>query len=263
MSKKLFLLALNYYGTPYELKGCIDDVNNIEAKYKTFGFNDVTRCVETAPGVASSDHIPTRPNFTKLMSEWILSAKSGDFLVFHYSGHGTHQDDLNHDEVSGQDQAICLLDGNLIDDEIHAIMVKQLPAGVQLRCLFDCCHSGTIMDLAFNWKCERNVMFSHVNEFIDENKDHALHDILMISGCRDDQTSADAWIEKNKEDEGAMTWSWLETLRTSTPHMTWHQAIEKMRSILVEAGYDQVPQLSLTNKMLLDHRVEFLGSRGS
>ena len=255
MSKKLFLLGLNYYGTPYELRGCIDDVNNIEAKYRHFGFNDVTRVVENPIGKASDDIIPTVSNFIIAITKWIHSAKAGDLLAFHYSGHGTHQSDLNNDEADHEDEAICLLDGNVIDDTLYTVLVTNLPSGVKLRCLFDCCHSGTIMDLPYNYL--GSVQQFTTEHFVNEQFTTEQHqsDVLMISGCRDNQTSADAWIEANKENEGAMTWSWLEAI--ASHGISWREVLEKMRTLLAINNYDQVPQLSLSDKTLIDKQCEF------
>ena len=36
--------------------------------------------------------------------------EEGDFLVFQFSGHGTHEDDEDGDESDGQDEALCLRD---------------------------------------------------------------------------------------------------------------------------------------------------------
>jgi hypothetical protein len=260
MSKRLFLIGCNYYNTEYELRGCINDADSIEAKYRQYGFLDVTRYVETPDHSSKTE--PYKAQTLGALKNWIKSAKSGDFLAFHYSGHGTFMQDTNKDEKDGRDEAICLLDDNVIDDEIKQIMVDPLPTGVKLRCLFDCCHSGTIMDLP--WSARFN---GFLTAFQDENKDHYIKNILMISGCRDDQTSADAWIAEHKKNEGAMTWAWLLALeqaetsqpsQPSQPSMTWYDAIQRMRFTLIDGGYDQVPQVSLSDKKLLNSRVDFL-----
>jgi len=41
------------------------------------------------------------------------------------------------------------ISGSIVDDDIHDIMVKHLPAGVKLTAIFDSCHSGTAMDLPY------------------------------------------------------------------------------------------------------------------
>lgn len=256
MSKKLFVIGLNYFGTEYELQGCINDVQAIQAAYVRHGFSDVTRYVETKTHDSATE--PKKAQTLEALSRWIKAAKPGDFLAFHYSGHGTHTKDTSGDEVDREDEAICLLDDNVLDDELKQILVDQLPQGVKLRCFFDCCHSGTIMDLPWNAK-----FTGKLTKFQSENKDHRIHDIVMISGCRDDQTSADAWIEENKKNEGAMTWAWLRTLtvaETTQPDMTWYDVVQRMRFTLLDGGYEQIPQISLGDKKLIDTQVDFTQS---
>jgi hypothetical protein len=71
-------------------------------------------------------------------------------------------------------------------------------------------------------------------------------DIVMISGCKDNQTSADAYI--NKTAQGAMTWSFLETINKN-PSLSWLDIVKNMRTLLKSNGYVQIPQLS-SNKDL-------------
>ena len=39
--------------------------------------------------------------------------------------------------------------GMIRDDDLYDIIVKPLPKGCHLVCLFDCCHSGTVLDLPY------------------------------------------------------------------------------------------------------------------
>jgi hypothetical protein len=85
---------------------------------------------------------------------WLVQdAKPHDSLFFHYSGHGGQTPDLDGDEVDGLDEVIFPIDfkqsGHIVDDEMHAIMVKPLPPGCRLTAVFDSCHSGTVLDLPF------------------------------------------------------------------------------------------------------------------
>eukprot|EP00929_Paragymnodinium_shiwhaense_P008559 TRINITY_DN11251_c0_g1_i3.p1 TRINITY_DN11251_c0_g1~~TRINITY_DN11251_c0_g1_i3.p1 ORF type:complete len:165 (-),score=42.78 TRINITY_DN11251_c0_g1_i3:294-788(-) len=59
------------------------------------------------------------------------------------------------DEDDGKDEALCPVDyqdGLLRDDEVYATLVGPLQEGVLLTCVLDCCHSGTIMDLPFQFE---------------------------------------------------------------------------------------------------------------
>jgi hypothetical protein len=127
---------------------------------------------------------------------------------FSYSGHGTQVADDNNDEIDGQDEAICPLDfqrnGFITDDWLYNNLIVKLPSDVTLIVLMDCCHSGTIMDLPFIFKDNVYQVDSKANT------DNFCKTVL-ISGCKDEQTSADAFI--NNSYSGALTWAFNKVLQ--------------------------------------------------
>ena len=70
----------------------------------------------------------------------------------------------------------------------------------------------------------------------------------MYSGCRDDQTSADAKISGSHV--GAMSWAFLESMKTHG-NQTYIQILQNTRGML-STRYTQVPQLSVGYVMDLD-----------
>lgn len=74
-------------------------------------------------------------------------------VVLHYSGHGGQTEDSDGDEEDGFDEEIYPLDyetaGSIIDDQMHEMLVKPLPAGTRLTVVMDCCHSATVLDLPY------------------------------------------------------------------------------------------------------------------
>jgi len=65
------------------------------------------------------------------------------------------------DEVDKQDETIVPLDyeqaGQITDNELHQVLVEPLPAGVRLTCIFDSCHSGTVVDLPYTYRCDGKI----------------------------------------------------------------------------------------------------------
>lgn len=65
--------------------------------------------------------------------------------------------DISGDEEDGYDETIYPVDfedyegtsGQIIDDDMHDILVRPLCEGCRLTCIFDSCHSGTVLDLPF------------------------------------------------------------------------------------------------------------------
>ena len=68
-------------------------------------------------------------------------------------GHGGQITDQSGDEKDKMDEALIPSDykeaGHILDDEIYAEFVTQVPAGVHVVCMMDCCHSGSAMDLPY------------------------------------------------------------------------------------------------------------------
>lgn len=69
----------------------------------------------------------------------LKDAKPGDKLVFFFSGHGGQAEDEDGDEEDGMDETICTADEDqIIDDDLHEMLVAHLPKGVNLFVIFDC-----------------------------------------------------------------------------------------------------------------------------
>lgn len=97
----------------------------------------------------------------------------------------------------------------------------------------------------------------HVGEPHQEglNEEHFREDwkseqkrVIMYSGCRDDQTSADATISGNHV--GAMSWAFLESMK-AYGNQTYIQILQNTRGMLRQK-YTQTPQMSVGYVMDLD-----------
>jgi len=175
-NKKALLIGINYLGKSAQLNGCINDANNMKHFLTTkFGFSD-------APGkmiVLTDDQKeklkrPTRKNMINAMKWLVNDCKPGDSLFFYFSGHGGQAKDLDGDEVDGYDETILPVDfeqsGEIIDDEMNAIMVKPLPEGVRLTALFDSCHSGTALDLPYIYSDDGKLVIQQGPSQVDKLK---------------------------------------------------------------------------------------------
>jgi hypothetical protein len=236
--KLALLVGINYKNTPNQLYGCINDTKNIKNLLQTkYDFNHFAFLTD------DTNNKPTKTNiiyaFTKLLSNSI----SGDIIVFLYSGHGTNTTDLNQDELDGRDEVIVPIDATnidscILDDELNRIIKDNLKPGVKLFALFDCCFSGTILDLKYNVDKLDNVI-------INPNSTDTLGELIMISGCSDEQYSIDAVV--NNKPTGAMTFSFIHTIEKYGKSITFKTLLENMRLLL--NGFDQTPQLSSGQNM--------------
>jgi hypothetical protein len=77
--------------------------------------------------------------------------------------------------------------------------------------------------------------------------------VIMYSGCKDDQTSADATIGGGHV--GAMSWAFLKTMQEQGEqeggNLTYLEVLQNTRATL-KGKYDQIPQLSLGYEMDLN-----------
>jgi hypothetical protein len=188
---------------------------------------------------SQGDGMPTREGILTGLKWLVQGAVSGDSLFLLYSGHGTHQQDENGDEEDGQDEAIVPCDEQLIlDDELYEILVKDLPQGVKLVCMMDCCHSGSIIDLPYVLKATGQGLKM---ERDPKAKPNAGGLVIMVSGCMDNQTSADLGRG------GAMSLSFADVMRKN-PQPSYENLIKEIRNTLMTKlqgqGDVQVPQLA-------------------
>jgi len=153
-------------------------------------------------------------------------------------------------------------DGNyIVDDELKTIFSK-LPAGVHLDVLLDSCHSGTAtrdivepaqhsagggsrlpkprflappVDILCRQLDEDDLPINRIMKPANSGS-HAL-----FSGCRENQTSADAYIKGNYN--GAFTYYFCKHVRDSQGDLSRTELLKRLRASLRHEGYDQVPQL--------------------
>jgi len=231
-NKKALLIGINYAGTQHELKGCINDVNSMKERISNKGFANITVMTDLTSKKA------TKSNIIEEFKYLLDNSQEGDLLFFLYSGHGTYLIDKNNDETTGYDQCIVPCDLNIIvDDEFRTLIQTHLKPKVTLFAMFDSCFSGSVLDLKYQYMDSLNYDEYSENSKAFETKGN----VIMISGCTDYQTSADAIF--NNKANGAMTWSLLESLKQN-PTCSWRDLVKKMRDLLKTEKMTQIPQFS-------------------
>lgn len=181
--------------------------------------------------------------------------------------------------------------GHIVDDDLHNLLVKPLPPGARLTVLMDCCHSATVLDLPYLYSTKgalkepnllkdtgKNVLsalssysqgdigglMSSVTTGIDRivrgnkstEKTKQLKtspaDVVMISGCKDNQTSADSFEEGSAT--GAMSHAFVQVM-SNNKNQSYLSLINNMRDVL-SSKYEQKPQLSCSHP--LDCNLKFI-----
>ncbi|KKA26095.1 hypothetical protein TD95_003543 [Thielaviopsis punctulata] len=154
--------------------------------------------------------------------------------------------------------------GHIVDDQMHDIMVRPLQPGVRLTAIFDSCHSGSALDLPYIYSTkgmlkEPNLakeagqgLMSAVTAYArgdlggvasslfrlakkattgDDAYKKTIRtktspaDVIMWSGSKDSQTSADATI--NAQATGAMSWAFITALQAN-PQQSYVQLLNSI-----------------------------------
>ncbi|KAF5321346.1 hypothetical protein D9619_000540 [Psilocybe cf. subviscida] len=287
--KKALCIGINYFGQTGELRGCINDVTNIQNFLITqYGYKkeDMVTLTDDATNPRMQ---PTHANIVAAMQWLVDGANPNDSLFFHYSGHGGQTKDLDGDEADGYDEVIYPVDyesaGHIVDDEMHDMMVKPLPAGCRLTAIFDSCHSGSALDLPYIYSTEGKVkepnlvaeagqgLLAAVTSYARGDMGGVLKsamgfvktatgntqkaeklskatrtspaDVISWSGCKDDQTSADT--QEAGEATGAMSHAFISALG-GNKQQSFQELLVSIREIL-RVKHSQKPQLSSSHPM--------------
>lgn len=156
MVRRALCIGCNYPGSKMKLNGCVNDcATNVQLCVNKLGVPPhevIVLADEELPGGIASVAPPTKQNIINSIKKFVHGAQAGDMFYFSYSGHGTQVVDRSGEEEDGMDEAIVPGDYEktkrvITDDELDAYLVKPLPEGALLTAIFDCCHSGTILDL--------------------------------------------------------------------------------------------------------------------
>ena len=160
---RALLIGINYPGTEAELNGCVNDVRMMKRWLHQNGWSDAPDDMAilvddpTEPG----SQMPTCENIISRCKWLVEGAAAGDSLFIHYSGHGSQLENTDGTEEDGFDETLVPCDystaGQIRDDTLFSLLVAPLEKGVQLLAIFDCCHSGTMLDLPYDFVCDEKA----------------------------------------------------------------------------------------------------------
>ena len=191
---------------------------------------------------------PTKKNILDGFKNMLINSSPGDTLFLSFSGHGSRSIDKNGDELSVFDSMFfCLDEKFIVDDEIKLVIDSNLKKDISLFALFDSCYSGTVMDLRYQYLDSGNSDKTTINE----KETETIGDVVMISGCTDEQTSLET-----SDAQGAMTSAFLNSPHSKT--MSWNKLILSMRFYLKYLKYSQIPQITSGKKLDLNSIVSFI-----
>lgn len=204
--------AAHYGGWEGTLRACENDARDMQGLATTCGYQ-------------SSVLLTSQATSARVLKEMAVAAQNlqaGDVFFLTYAGHGAQLPDVSGgDEDDGQDETWVLYDRMLVDDELYAMWAK-FRAGVRIVILSDSCHSGTVArqaayaemastpllrsygekeqplfraapsDIAAATYGRHQSLYDGIQWSSIRGPAESIHaSVLLLSGCQDNQTSAD------------------------------------------------------------------------
>ena len=245
--KKLALvIGINYKNNKdAALNGCINDAHNLsDLLQKKYNYTAKDIVLLTDDTVTKPTYKNICAVFTKIAKQTHNEKVKEVFISF--SGHGSYTYDNKSEERDNRDECIVPLDyeinGCIYDDSINN-MLGGIRKGVRVSIVIDACHSGSVCDLKYRYVAGRKTV-------IENKKCNVETDCVMISGCRDNQVSLDAFnLQNNNKYNGAMTSALLHTLYKYDYCISCFQLLKEMKRYLKSRKFRQVPQITCTRRL--------------
>lgn len=273
--KKAFLVGINKYSDS-ALRGCVNDVITIfQILTSKFGFK-AEEIKVVADYEATKENII---NGLKWLTTGVQSGDTIVFHYSGHGSQVMVDDWTSTNEADGRDEILCPVNLNwsdpLRDHEVGAYF-KRVPKDCITLVILDCCHSGTGLRNGF-MPGDKHTEKDFVNRFISPPLSNILTnssviitedfsfdfpdpqldkrakksnflidttdqgDAILLAGCEENQTSADAWIKRQYR--GAMTYSLAQTLNKYNYDISYSKLMTEMNKFMDSFRYTQNPQL--------------------
>jgi Caspase domain len=276
--KHALIIGINKYpyrGEDEQLAGCVNDAllmrDILISKFNFDPQNIVTLCDEQA----------TVDGIVAEMDRLAEEIEQDDILVFHYSGHGSQCKIRTEytDEGSGMNNYIIptddsepVADGSVIwrdvrDHEFNEWLQRIAKKTSYTTLVFDACHSGTMTRGAVGSATSRRVApddrpLRDSRPVVQRGSSEVSRGVVgtgqstggwltlsdnhvVISGCRDSQTSGEDYFIEDGEatKHGLLSYHLSRALLQATPGTTYRDIFERVSSGVVSQNPGQNPQI--------------------
>jgi hypothetical protein len=203
----------HYAGWSGPLQACEADAESLNKIAESAGYDSTVLLTAAA----------TRSAVIERIRAAATALSEGDMFLLSYSGHGGQVPDFEDEEADLRDETWCLYDGQLIDDELRELFARLQP-GVRAFVLSDSCHSGSVTreqydtltavgalsrpvsgasgpsppvframpnDAAFSTFDANRDVYLQIAERLPRTPSPVQATVRLISGCQDNQLSAD------------------------------------------------------------------------
>jgi hypothetical protein len=217
------LFGINdYRGGDSDLRGCLNDIDDVEKKLKSEFPDFKIRKLKDAE--------VTVQRFIGEIESALINTKK--VLYLYYSGHGTK---------IGKQEALYLINGPLMDDVICDLQNKT-PDYLKVTAKFDSCFAAGMADRTLNPRYIKSKFYVIPGVRIEQSDRHFgrgdSQKWIIFAGCDKNETSADA--EFSGRANGAFTYFDLRSYNASS---NYFGEIDKLLSYLPGSDFDQTPKL--------------------
>ena len=256
----------HYAGWSGNLNACEADALSMAAIAGNRGFDEVNTLITRSA---------TREQVQNEIRAAAEDLQSGDLFMLSYSGHGGQLPDMNDDEPDAMDETWCLYDGEMIDDEVYGLLANFVE-NVRVLVLSDSCHSGSVVKEAYfagtmstrgqtpssptptyramspdaalqTYRLNSDFYQQIQSSTLRSERDSVAASVLLISGCQDNQLSADGIF--NGLFTGQMLQVWKQGLFDG-PYEKFH------REIVRRMPPDQTPNYFRAGQIALDFEAQ-------
>jgi hypothetical protein len=236
--KKAIIVGSNYFGD-YALNGCLNDCVNIHNLLTgVFSFND-----QRITKIDDNNIKPTKENITREFKQMLSLANDGDILFFHFSGHGFQIKIDDTKETDGYDEVIVTNEGDSLesigDNDLKQMINDNLKSDATIFMLFDSCHSGTVMDLKWNYDITTGEFVENVNDVEIQMPGN----VIMFGSCQENQLSADFYVDY--QNQGILSYEFIKCIRQN-PNISLANLLKQLQANM---GKSQTPQLLCNSKI--------------
>ena len=283
MYTKALVIAVSYTGTENALRGCDTDGERIYAYLQRCSPQCEIRVLCDDHGLSMPIYgVPTDKEILAQIDWLVQGATPASHLWISYSGHGglhsaagnrcfmptprAHMSVPHRISAPIPAHAVVIAPvvaptlvaedaetilgcdfqryGDIDDVALRRRLVDALPDGATLTAFFDSCHSGTVLNLRHEWVDgdAKSDTASCIGKAVSKHGESKAH-VLLVSGCRDNQTSADAFIDNHYC--GATTTSFLACLAALDTLDTLEKFLHGMNRWMVDNNFAQRPEMSL------------------
>ncbi|KAH9959641.1 caspase domain-containing protein [Russula dissimulans] len=265
--KRGLVIGINYtHSNPgLQLRHAVKDAESIaHFLCESLGFdpNDVRLMTDNRPWDR-----PDKESIIRAMKQLVSDAQPHDSLFCFYSGHALQMEDVTGNEPDGRSRcsslhllskmlvtnwippAMCAIDyvggeqwqdlnantpGLIMDDVVYELLVKPLPSQCRLTVIYDCCHSGSLLNLPhiYDSGMFKRVRHPDRREILRQKSSHAV--VISLSASGGHQRAVET------PQGGALRLAFLESYRNN---VTYAELIEGVRDYMRRHGYTQQPQL--------------------